>query len=71
MRTGNNHLFYLRKGRQIGWNLSRVYLVVRRHEKRRLGALIPQETRVTGLIPETYSELPLPTTMTVFHSNPI
>jgi hypothetical protein len=54
----------------MGQNISWVHLVVRRHEKGGLGALIPKETRVTGLIPETYREPLLPTTITVLHSNP-
>jgi hypothetical protein len=55
----------------MGWNLSWVHLVVRRHEKRRPGTLIPKETRVTYLILQTHRKPPLSASKTVLHSNPI
>jgi hypothetical protein len=55
----------------MGRNISRVYLVVYKYKKKGLGTLIPQETRVIGLIPKTYRELPLPITIIILYSNPI
>src|ERR1700750_1063724 len=55
----------------MGRNLSRIHLVLRRHEKRRLGALVPKETRVAYIVPQTHRKPPLPTTTTVVHFNPV
>jgi hypothetical protein len=53
----------------MGRNISRVYLVVYRYKKRELETFIPQEIYVISLIPKTYRELLLLTTITILYSN--
>ena len=50
MRPGYNHLLHLCELGQMGWQLSRVHLIVRRHQKRRFVPLIPVEAAMTDMM---------------------